>query len=197
MKTKHIIAVALTAMTIIISSNLSQAQIKIGVRGGLNASNISFDNLPERSEKYGYHLGMFLEVPVVPAFFSIQPEVSFSTKGTEYKYLNDRKTLTMNSVDLFLPVAFKLSTVDLTVGPFMSFLINKPVYTQYTDNSVIINGFKKVDAGLTAGLAFNISKFLLGVRYNQGLIDVSEDNLKNYIGSGKNAVGQVSLGYKF
>ena len=197
MKTKNIIASALMVMTIIITANLCQAQIKVGVRGGLNASNISFDNLPERSEKYGYHIGMFLDVPVVPAFFSIQPEVSFSTKGTEYKYLNDRKSLTMNSVDLFLPVAFKLSTVDLSVGPFMSFLINKPVYTQYTDNSVVINGFKKVDAGLTAGLAFNISKFLLGVRYNQGLIDVSEDNLKNYLGSGRNAVGQVSLGYKF
>ena len=197
MKTKNIIAVVLTAMTIIISNNLTQAQIKVGVRGGLNASNISFDKLPERGEKYGYHIGMFLDVPVVPAFFSLQPEVSFSTKGTQYEYLNDRKTLTMNSVDLFLPVAFKLSTVDLSVGPFMSFLINDPVYTQFTDNSVVINGFKKVDAGLTAGLAFNISKFLLGVRYNQGLIDVSEDNLKTYIGSGKNAVGQVSLGYKF
>lgn len=197
MKTKHIIAVALTAMTIIISSNLSQAQIKVGVRGGLNASNISFDKLPERGEKYGYHIGMFLDVPVVPSFFSIQPEVSFSTKGTQYEYLNDRKSLTMNSVDLFLPVAFKLSTVDLSVGPFMSFLINDPVYTQFTDNSVVINGFKKVDAGLTAGLAFNISKFLLSVRYNQGLIDVSKDNLRDYIGSGKNAVGQVSLGYKF
>lgn len=197
MKTKNIIAVALTAMTIIISSSLTQAQIKVGVRGGLNASNISFDKLPERGEKYGYHIGMFLDVPVVPAFFSIQPEVSFSTKGTSYEYLNDRKSLTMNSVDLFLPVAFKLSTVDLSVGPFMSFLINDPVYTQFTDNSVIINGFKKVDAGLTAGLAFNISKFLLGVRYNQGLIDVTEDNVRDYIGSGKNAVGQVSLGYKF
>ena len=197
MKTKNIIVAAMMAMTTIITTNLCQAQIKMGVRGGLNASNISFKNLPERSEKFGYHIGLFADVPIVPSFFSLQPEVSFSTKGTEFEYLGDKKSLSMNSVDLFLPIAFKLSTVDLSVGPFVSYLINKPVFTQYSDNSIVMNGFKKMDAGLTAGLAFNFSKMLLGFRYNQGLMDVTNDNLRAVIGSGKNAVAQVSLGYKF
>jgi hypothetical protein len=38
---------------------------------------------------------------------------------------------------------------------------------------------------------------LIGVRYNQGFIDVTEDNSRALLGSGKNAVGQVSIGYMF
>jgi hypothetical protein len=182
-------------MTTIIAPNLSIGQVEVGIRGGLNATNISFNNLPQRSEQYGYHIGMFLDIGT--GFLAIQPEVSFSTKGTDFKYLDDKKSIKMNTIDLLLPVAFKLSVVDLTVGPFVSFLINKPVFTQYTDNSVILNGFKKVDAGLTAGLRFNFNKVFLGIRYNQGLMEVGNDNLITALGSGKNAVGQVSLGFKF
>jgi Outer membrane protein beta-barrel domain len=197
MKTKITLVATLMVLATVATISTTQAQIEVGIRGGLNATNISFKNLPERSEQYGYHIGMFLDIGVVPAFMAIQPEVSFSTKGTDFKYLGEKKSIKMNTVDLFLPVAFKLSVVDLTVGPFVSFLINKPVYTQYTDNSVVVNGFKKVDAGLTAGLRFNFSKAFLGVRYNQGLMEVGNNNLISALGSGKNAVGQVSLGYKF
>ncbi len=195
MKKKITIVAYLMVMTTIIAPNFCEGQVKVGVRGGLNATNISFKNLPERSEQYGYHVGMFLEIGA--AFIAVHPEVSFSTKGTDFKYLGEKRSIKMNTVDLLLPIAFKLSVIDLTVGPFVSFLINKPVYTQYTDNSVIINGFKKVDAGLTAGLRFNISKVFLGVRYNQGLMEVGKENLISALGSGKNAVGQVSLGFRF
>jgi Outer membrane protein beta-barrel domain len=195
MKKKIMTAAYLMVMTTIIAPNLCTAQVSVGVRAGLNATNISFKNLPERSEQYGYHAGIFLDIGA--AFIAVQPEISFSTKGTDFKYLGQKKSIKMNTVDLLIPIAFKLSVIDLTVGPFVSFLINKPIYTQYTDNSVIVNGFKKVDAGLTAGLRFNIDKVFLGVRYNQGLMEVGNSNLITALGSGKNAVGQVSVGFKF
>lgn len=186
-----------TICLLILTTIISKAQINAGLRAGLNATNISFKNLPERSNQYGFHFGAFLDLPLVPKFLSVQPEISFSTKGTDYKYLGEKKSLKMNTIDLLVPVAFKLSTIDLTVGPFISFLINKPVYTEYTNNSVIVNGFNKVDAGLTAGLKFNLKKVFIGIRYNQGLMEVGNDNLITALGSGKNAVGQVSLGFMF
>jgi hypothetical protein len=192
---KKKITFLIMVLTTITGLNYSHAQIGVGIRGGLNATNISFKNLPDRSNQYGYHIGMFVDVGV--GFFAIQPELSFSTKGTDYKYLGEKKSLKMNTVDLLLPLAFKLSVVDLTVGPFVSFLINKPVFTKFSDNSVIINGFKKVDAGLTAGVRFNLNKAFVGVRYNQGLMEVGNSNLIAALGSGKNAIGQVSIGYKF
>ena len=177
--------------------SVSNAQVKFGIRAGLNASNISFKNLPNKSELFGYHAGVFADIPVSPNFMSVQPEISYSTKGTSFKPLNDRKTLNLNYVDLFLPVAFKLNIFDLQVGPFASFMTSTPDFTYYSDNKVYVDGFKKYDFGLTGGLSMNINKLLIGLRYNQGFVDVTEDNARVVLGSGKNAVGQVSLGYKF
>jgi hypothetical protein len=184
-----------TSLLILMLGCLSQSYAQVGIRGGFNATNISFNNLPDRSNQYGYHLGVFMDIG--KSFIGVQPEISFSTKGTDYSYLNQKKSINMNTVDLLLPVAFKLSVIDLTVGPFISFLINKPVFSKNTDNSVIVNGFKKVNAGLSAGLRFNIKKAFLGVRYNQGLTEVGNENLTDAIGSGRNSVGQLSLGFKF
>lgn len=194
MKNKHIIIVVLM---LIASTTVSQAQIRFGVRAGLNSSNVSFPNLPDRKERFGFHVGVLADVPVSPNFMSIQPELSYSVKGAGFKYLNERQTVDLNYLDFLVPVAFKLDAFDLQVGPFASYLISSPDYKFYNDNTVMADAFKKFDAGLTAGLSYNFSKLMVGVRYNQGFIDVTQDNSRPFLGSGKNAVGQVSLGYKF
>ena len=190
-------AVLMMTAFMFLAPSVSEAQTKFGIRAGLNASNISVKNLPNKSERFGYHAGVFADIPVMPEFMSIQPELSYSVKGAGYKPLNDRQTLTMNYVDLFLPVAFKLSMFDLQVGPFASFLTSKADYTVFNDTKIVVDAFKKYDIGLTGGLSVNFNKLLIGVRYNQGFVDVTTDNSRTLLGSGKNSVGQLSLGYKF
>ena len=191
------IVVSVVLLFVMLTSSVSQAQTRLGIRGGLNATNISFENLPDKGERFGYHLGVFADVPVISDFMSVQPELSFSTKGTAFKYLDERQTLNMNYMDFLLPVAFHLGSIDIQVGPFASYLISTPDYTVYNDNSVLIDAFKKFDAGLTAGLSYNLNKLMFGIRFNQGFMDVTKDNSRLFLGSGKNAVGQVSLGLKF
>ncbi len=174
----------------------SRAQAKFGIRLGLNVSNISFDNLPDRGERYGLHGGVFANVPVSD-FISLQPELSYSTKGTSFKPENDRKKLNMNYVDFLLPIAFKLSSIDLQVGPFASLLVSSPDYNVFSNNTTVADAFKKGDFGLTAGLSFNFNRMFIGLRYNQGFMDITKDNVRPFLSSGKNAVGQVSVGLKF
>ncbi len=191
------IAGSVVLLFVMLSSSVSQAQTRFGIRGGLNATNISFENLPNKSERFGYHLGVFADVPVVSDFMSVQPELSFSTQGTAFEYLDQRQTLNMNYVDFLLPVAFHLGSIDIQVGPFASYLVSTPDYTVYNDNSVLVDAFQKIDAGLTAGLSYNLNKLMFGIRFNKGFVDISKDNSRLFLGSGKNAVGQVSLGFKF
>lgn len=174
-----------------------KAQLKFGVRAGLNASTVSFPNLPNKSEKLGFHVGVFTDIPVVEDFMSVQPELSYSTKGTSFKVLSEKQSINMNYVDFILPVSFKMSDFNINVGPFASYLISTPDYKYYQNNSVLVDAFKKFDAGLSAGLGYNFNKMVIGVRYNQGFIDVTQDNARAILGSGKNAVGQLSIGYKF
>lgn len=193
---KYMVTLAIV-VSLFLTPSVSDAQIRFGIRAGANASNISFKNLPNKSEKFGFHAGVFTEIPILPDFMTLQPELSYSVKGTTFKPLNTKQTLNMNYVDFFLPVAFKLSMFDLQVGPFASYLTSKPDYTYYADNKVFVDAFKKFDFGLTGGLSVNFNKFIVGVRYNQGFMDITKDNARAILGSGKNAVGQVSLGYKF
>ena len=185
------------ALFLFLTPSVSDAQIKFGIRAGLNATNVSFEKLPSKSERYGFHAGVFADIPIKADFASIQPELSFSTKGAAFKPLTGRQTLNMSYVDLLLPVAFKLSMFDLQVGPFASYLASTPDYTVYNENKVIVDGFKQYDLGLMAGLAVNLNKIIVGLRYNQGFVDVTTDNARPFLGTGKNAVAQLSLGYKF
>jgi Outer membrane protein beta-barrel domain len=175
----------------------SQAQIKLGVRAGLNASNISFDNLPDRRERFGFHAGIFSTFNIEPNFIDVQPELSYSLQGVAFKPSNTKIMLNMKYINLMVPLVFKLSTIDLQVGPFASYLVSSPDYAVYNENKIIYAAFNKIDAGLTAGIAYNRKNAMFGVRYNQGFVNVAKDNVKPYLGKGKNAVGQVSVGYKF
>ncbi|MDO8367093.1 MAG: porin family protein [Saprospiraceae bacterium] len=198
MNTKQSKIAVLAILTLMIGMNvMSMAQSRFGIRGGLNASNVSFDNLPNRSERFSYHLGFFADVPVLSNFMSMQPELSYSVKGAAFEYLNERRKLNLQYVDFLLPVAFHLSSIDIQVGPFASFLASTPDYTVFDENRVVIDAFKKYDVGLTAGLSYNFNNFLFGIRYNQGFVDVTKDSSRPLLGSGKNAVGQASIGYKF
>lgn len=186
------------ALALLLCSPIASfAQSTFGIRGGLNASNISFDNLSDRREKLGFHVGVFADVPLVSEFMSLQPELNYSVKGTAYEVLNDKQSLNLDYIDFHLPVAFKLSTIDLQVGPFASYMISKPDFTVFDENRVVVDAFNTFDAGLSAGLNFNFSKFLLGVRYNQGFVNISKESAETILGKGKNGVGQVSVGYRF
>lgn len=196
MNTKFLNISAFITLSLLITAN-AKAQSSFGIRAGLNASTISIENLPNKSEKFGFHAGVFANIPVVTDFMSLQPELSYSVKGVNFKPFNERQTLNMNYVDFFLPLAFHLGSVDIQLGPFASFLTSTPDYTVFNDNTIVVDAFKKYDAGLTAGLSFNLNHLLIGVRYNQGFVDVTKDNARLFLGSGKNAVGQVSLGYRF
>jgi Outer membrane protein beta-barrel domain len=189
--------VTIAIMAVLLAPSITSAQAQFGIRGGLNATTVSFDNLANKSERYGFHIGAFLDLPVIGNFISLVPEVSYSVKGTAFEPLNKRQTLNMNYVDFLLPVAFKLGAFEIQVGPFASYLISTPDYTIFDDTRVIIDAFDKTDAGLTAGLSYNFKPLFIAVRYNQGLVDITKDNVRVFLGSGKTAVGQVSLGVKF
>jgi Outer membrane protein beta-barrel domain len=191
------IQINITSILLIISSLTGFSQIKYGARVGFNASNVSFKNVSERGEKYGFHAGGFAVIPISKNFMSVNPELSFSRKGSSFESLNLRRVIRLNYIDLLLPVSFKLDMVDIQVGPFVSILANKPTYKILKETPIPADGFKRFDAGLSAGLNYNFGNMFAGVRYNQGFMDITTATSRAALGSGKTATGQVSVGYTF
>ncbi|WP_460673360.1 porin family protein [Larkinella ripae] len=186
------------------SNAVAQTTPRTGIKGGLNASTLYLDNVDDRNERIGFHVGVFTQIPV-GSFFAIQPELQYTTKGVSANYnllgANGRNTFKLNYVELPVLATFKLgNSVDLQAGPYASYLINSKVTTDgdlgADYRNINRDNFNAFDYGIAGGLNIYFGTVLLGLRYGQGLQPVAEDGgARLLMGKAKNAVGQVSLGF--
>ncbi len=168
-------------------------QARFGLKVGLNISTISgFSNADIVP---GFNVGGLLEIKINERI-AIQPEILYSTQGTEFKSLSVKQEL--NYVNI--PVMFKYFLINglcLEAGPQAGVLIAatptgdpKNISGLYTkDNS------NNIDFSVLGGLGYYITDHInLGVRYNFGLTKVNKTNPNLDI---RNNVFQVGAAYRF
>ena len=165
--------------------------IKIGIKGGLNVSNLMGD-VKDVAIRTSIHAGLVAEI-IVSDNFSIQPELLYSGQGASAtfegggRYKLDYITLPVLAK---FPIAKSLS---LETGPQIGFLISG----KYKDNesNETIPDTKTIDFGLNAGLNYELNNgVFFQARYNLGLTDIGfyGDNDR-----ASNAVIQFSIGKLF
>ncbi|MBF8148867.1 PorT family protein [Winogradskyella sp. F6397] len=167
----------------------SNAQdIEFGAKAGLNISNFTGGDA-DRNSLVGFHVGFISEIPLSEKF-SLQPELLYSTQGSEAQDVVKIK------VDyLAIPVMAKYYLTEgfsLEVGPQFSFLVNDKA--EYIDSDLpdADTDASSVDIGANVGLGYNLnSKLFVQARYNFGISTVAENP------DITNSVFQVGLGYKF
>ncbi|GAB3273286.1 porin family protein [Larkinella harenae] len=200
---KWLLASAIVTSATVFNAS-AQTTPRTGIKGGLNASTLYLDNVDDRNERIGFHVGVFTQIPVT-GFFAIQPELQYTTKGVSARYnllgSRGRNSFNLNYVELPVLATFKLgNAVDLQAGPYASYLINSRVKTEgdlgsdYRDFNR--DNFNKFDYGIAGGLNIYFGTAMLGLRYGQGLQPVANDGAARLLmGRAKNAVAQVSLGF--
>jgi Outer membrane protein beta-barrel domain len=182
----------------------AQTKVKFGAKFGVNSSNISFKSLAgARSERLGFHVGVTSEISLTESL-ALQPDLLFSSQGFNTKIVTTDNNA-FNYLNLTIPVAYKMNFVDVNFGPYVGYLLSQNLDLIFTD----INGkpiatsevFHNFDMGLALGLTFHIQKFFVSTRYSLGLTNVGKqtviDGFKIGYDDGKNAVGQLSVGYYF
>ena len=108
-------------------SNDLFAQMRAGVKGGLNVSNLYIDDVSDENARFGFNLGVYGQILSSDAF-AIQPELLFSTKDSKIEYggsLFDQ-TVKYNLSYLDLPVlaVFKLGeSAEIHIGPYVGYLL--------------------------------------------------------------------------
>ena len=209
--------IAIISLSFLFSTSLIAQEFKVGVKGGLNLSFLSLDDVGDKNILPGFHVGVFGKIPLSSSL-AFQPEVLFSTKGTKIVY--DEKFLgfqiadgeskfNLNYIEVPLYLVFNLSEVfNFHVGPYAGFLMNANVETTgdilsfiNVDSSEDLDrsNFNKIDYGLSGGLGLSFNSIELGFNYNLGLLKVAKDDeaLSNLLGDSKNNVIQVYLGFSF
>jgi Outer membrane protein beta-barrel domain len=192
---KKIIVFVFAFVVLSVAAN-AQAQVAIGIKGGLNFAKLDANSslTANYKSRTGYNFGAFVLIKV--SKIGIQPEVLFSQQGSKVTYPSSTQNFTSNFSYVNVPIMLKLYTVlgiNLQVGPQFGFLTNSPVVKD-PQGQTINGAYKKSDLSAALGLGWDLPFGLtIDARYNLGLTKIQASNNPDQT---KNQVFQISLGYK-
>ncbi|MEZ4904446.1 MAG: porin family protein [Spirosomataceae bacterium] len=213
MKIKSVFSILAVCIGLFQSAYFVQAQETVvgrsGIRGGFNASNLYVKEVTNRNPRYGFHAGLFTQVPIVKGVFYLQPEIGYSTKGMTARYnllngtFSGENSFKLDYAEVPLLATIKVGNfVDLHGGVYGSYLVNASTESKgdagFNATTLNRDNFNAFDYGLSAGLSIYFGKLMLATRYNYGLRPVAYTNAaKVFLGDSKNSAAQVSLGITF
>ncbi|MEQ8581346.1 MAG: porin family protein [Marinoscillum sp.] len=174
-----------------------QAKVELGLKGGLNLANINREDAQATYESAtGYHGGAYALVKV--ANIGIQPELLYSTRGTQVSFNDISGDFKQEYTYLDIPVMLKLYAVaglNIQVGPQFGVLLStdgKISDGNGGTTSISKDSYKNADISAAFGAGWDAP---FGVnftaRYILGLTDIDSGSEE-----AKNRTFQLSLGFR-
>ncbi|HVY73198.1 MAG TPA: porin family protein [Puia sp.] len=183
---------------------------KLGIKGGLNLTNLYVDDASDEHMKAGFNAGLFAKFPITRGF-SIQPELLYSEKGARDDYDNivqgsGSYRFNLGYIELPLLAVVNLApNFNIHAGGYAAYLVSANV--KDIDNNGDVHGatdldadnFNRWDFGLVGGLGFDIENFTIGARYNYGLQHIGKSGSLSgdLTEHSKNAGVSIYVGFGF
>ena len=164
-------------------------QIGIGLKGGVNFSNVTNASEVNANNTTGFMIGAYF-APPTKGIFGFRTEIIYSRQG--YDYANGTSTGSVNLDYLLLP---QLTTINISrffeidFGIQMAFLLNAKADSTKTSSSAnpygeMIDYYNKFQYGLAGGIQINPVRMLfIGARYGISLSNMYKDP-STYTGGG-------------
>ncbi len=197
---------ALVAVALMVAS-IASAQTSFGIRGGVNMSNVYGDEYSDKNMKAGGHVGLAMDYEFMPNM-SFQTGLYFTTKGAKYtgSFMSVTGEVNQNMYYLQVPMhfAYKIPIATSTrfvlhAGPYIAYAVGGQTKVSLNDKELIKkdtftdNGLNRFDAGLGLGADFEYNRFVFGLGWDFGLVNIAPENA----GTLKNQNGYLSVGYMF
>ncbi len=191
---KYILSIAM----LIFLSFGAKAQFTLGLKGGLNISQINNDNIPE-STISGYQFGAFARIGKA---WYLQPELYVGSEGGQLNFDSEgsntggyaRVRFTSLNVPVLIGRSFGVSSFNLRVmaGPIYSYLLN--TNQSFSDNLSAayrdLGNYNNSTLGYQAGAGVDLGNISIDARYEGGLTQLNEK-----YGQRQN-LWHISLGFK-
>lgn len=187
-KLKLVVALMVTlgaSFTTVNAQINDSSNAQIGVKGGVNFSNMYVDDVNDNNILTSFNVGFYASIPLT-SFMAIQPEFIYSRKGSELVYNNAFATGTakfkLNYIEV--PLLLKINVAknfNVHAGPYFAYLLNAQVTNEGNNGTFNFednfdnDDFNKFDVGLAAGLGFDFQSIGIGARYNYGLSTVGKE----------------------
>lgn len=178
----------LFAFTLAIAT-ISQAQVRIGLKGGVNLANLTGD-VSNNKMKIGFNAGVIAKFSVTDAF-SIQPEILYSNQGTQVEEGDMDIKMHLNYVNIPIMFQYNIAGFFLETGPQAGILASAKGKAE-GESADIKELFKGIDFGWGIGAGYQMSGSGLGLtaRYNIGLGNIADND-----GSVKIKNSTIQLGF--
>lgn len=196
-------------------ANPAQAQIKLGVKGGLNVSNLKLDDdMWTADNKVGFFIGPMVKVTVPVTGLSFDVAALYDQKEAKVKVADDVVGGTYNStrvtqkfIDIPVNVSYgfglsSLANIFLFAGPQWGINVGNKNFKWNKSSSYSL---KKANFSVNVGAGVTLLSHLqASVNYNiecnkSGKMDTGslDSNGKPLVIKGRNNTWQISLGYWF
>jgi opacity protein-like surface antigen len=189
-------------------ANETFAQFSLGIRGGVNFSQLKTDNTQSvganlqqsLDTKTGYVGGVYARIG---SKLFLQPELIFSAKGGSVNILKNGTSQTVaidyTNFDVPLLVGYKFGPIRINAGPMASFKVSNSNGLDEELKKVSSNlgeSFKKASYGYQAGGGVDIGTLSVDLRYEGSLSEVSALSSSNINFSQKANLWQLTVGLK-
>ena len=175
-------------------SNYSYGQENIGLKFGLNVSNINNSKENNTPDLLDFNTGIVLRFKLRKKLL-LTTEALVSNEGFN-SLLIPSGTIANHLTYLSFPALltyFSTDKIYFQIGPEFNFLIHAKMKSSTLDANVT-DDYNMFDFSLAAGLGFKVlKKFNLETRYSFGLSQIRKD--EKYFGSFKNRNLQLNLIY--
>ena len=168
----------------------ANAQIDLGVKGGLNFPTLSGDSRQligdQTKFRTDFYVGGYANYKVTDQI-SFQPELLYSKQGAGIKNSgNSNSKIVTHNINIPLMGRYEIMEVlNVEFGPQLGFLVSAKGKTEEgkTDTKVkITDNFKTFDFGLNFGAGYKVTDELeINARFTKGL-----SNINNYFPEGIN-----------
>ncbi len=187
----------------------SSAQIlRIGVRGGVNISDVRFDmvtigdrTVASAKDSPGYQIALVTRFSI-PKFLQISPELQFTSHDYRYTVGGGTRSgevrVSTKRLELPVMIGFNIKALRIFAGPVFRLSHSEKPNKKYVGLDVKYNDS---DVGLVAGVGLDIGKFFIDARYSvypkttYNLMSLGSDH--RYVKMKRNAMWQFSAGFFF
>ena len=181
-----------------------QAQLKFGVKGGLNVSSVHFDKeVFDADNVTGFHVGPFVEMMVPGLGLGVDAAFLYSQKGMEYVESGVKTEIKTDYLDVPVNVKWKfglpLVKAYVAAGPYLGFRVGGDKFWKVPSSVADQVKAKTFGAGVNLGAGVELGNQLqVGLRESWGLTDNYSMERESWSkGTGKNRGWVVSAAILF
>ncbi len=179
----------------------------MGVKGGINFSNLHGADVQSSNSRFGFNAGLIMRA-LADRPVGAQVELLYSTRGNRSHYqgffglLDQDVDFNLEYIELpaLAALRFADNAVEIQAGGYAAYLIHAKVSTSGDLGNGVheldAGNFNSIDAGLAGGVAFNVGPLQIGLRYDYGLLTIANsDAAKFLLGDAKNSCAQVYIAF--